>query len=276
MGNPVVLLFSTAGGDAGWVAEAQSFCAIHRVRSADEINGRIRLLCPHVMCFEFGRHDPAALALLLHTKQSHPSLPVLMITEERSEALAVWALRARVWNYLVKPVDMRELYCSILTLHESVTAANGPGARRMLRPDNRRHARVEAPEERNRAEAIVDKVRAYITQHLSEKISETELADRCAMSYFHFSRTFRRVAGVTMREYILRERINRAARLLLNAPDLSVKAVGFETGFRDLTHFARMFRRYHGVSPSEYRRAGAGNVLHAPLPVGPMPADGLG
>jgi AraC-like DNA-binding protein len=275
MGNPVVLLFSTAGGDAGWVAEARSFCAIHRVRSADEINGRIRLLCPHVMCFEFGRHDPAALALLLHTKQSHPSLPILMITEERSEALAVWALRARVWNYLVKPVDMRELYCSILTLHESVTAANGPGARRMLRPDSRRPARSETPPgDRNRVETIVDKVRAYIAQHLSEKISETELAQRCAMSYFHFSRTFRRVAGVTLREYILRERVNRAAGLLLNAPGLSVKAVGFEAGFRDLSHFARMFRRYQGVTPSVYRKAAAGNVLHAPSPVGPLPAGG--
>lgn len=271
MGNPVVLLFSTAGGDAGWVAEAQTFCAIHRVRSADEINGRIRLLCPHVMCFELGKHDPAALALLLRTKQSHPSLPILLITEERSEALAVWALRARVWNYLVKPVDMRELYCSILTLHESVTATNRSGARRMLRPDDRRHARVDAPEERNRAEAIVDKVRAYITQHLSEKISETKLADHCAMSYFHFSRTFRRVTGVTLREYILRERVSRAARLLLNAPDLSVKAVGFEAGFRDLSHFARMFRRYQGVAPSEYRRAAAGNAVHAALP---LRADG--
>lgn len=274
MGNPVVLLFSTAGGDAGWVAEARSFCAIHRVRSADEINGRIRLLCPHVMCFEFGKHDPAALALLLHTKQSHPSLPILMITEERSEALAVWALRARVWNYLVKPVDMRELYCSILTLHESVTAANGLSARRMLRPDSRRPARIEAPEKRNRVDTIVDKVRAYITQHLSEKISETELADRCAMSYCHFSRTFRRVAGVTLREYILRERIDRAARLLLNAPDLSVKAVGLEAGFRDLSHFARMFRRFQGVSPSEYRKSAGGNVLRAPPPAGPLSAEG--
>jgi AraC-like DNA-binding protein len=94
------------------------------------------------------------------------------------------------------------------------------------------------------------------------------------MSYFHFSRTFRRVAGVTLREYILRERVNRAAGLLLNAPGLSVKAVGFEAGFRDLSHFARMFRRYQGVTPSVYRKAAAGNVLHAPSPVGPLPAGG--
>ncbi|HSW51905.1 MAG TPA: DNA-binding response regulator [Sulfuricaulis sp.] len=274
MGNPVVLLFSAAGGDSGWVAEARRFCTVHRVRSADEIDSRIKLLCPHVMCFELGRHDPAVLALLQLTKQSHPSLPVLLITEERSEALAVWALRARVWNYLVKPVDMRELYCSILTLHESVTAAGASGARRMLRPEKRLRARVGAPPARNRAEALVDKVRVYVAQRLSEKILETELAQHCAMSYFHFSRTFRRVAGVTLREYILRERVHRAARLLQQAPGLSVKAVAFEAGFRDLSHFARMFRRYQGISPSEYRKAGAGCALHAPPPVGPMAAEG--
>jgi AraC-like DNA-binding protein len=225
------------------------------VRSPDELDGKIKLLCPHMMCFEFGGYDPSGLSLLLLAKQTHPSLPILMITEEHSEELAVWALRARVWDYLVKPVVIPELYASIMALHGLVTQPSARHARRMVSPGSLRSARSVPPNGQKRAEAVVAKVRAYITRHLSEKLSETELADRCAMSYFHFSRTFRRVVGVTLREYILRERINKAAKLLQSAPGIPVTKVCFEAGFHDLSYFARMFRRYKGVSPSAYRQA---------------------
>lgn len=266
MGRPVVLLIGTADGDSDWVDEMQAFCTVHRARSSGDLNGRIKLLCPHAVCFEFNQHDPEGLALLLRTRQTHPSLPILMITEEHSEELAVWALRTRVWDYFVKPVLVKELYCSIMKIH-GLKDANAPLEPRMRRPNDKLLARSSAADGRSRAEATVEKVRAYIARHLSEKISETELADHCAMSYFHFSRTFRRVTGVTLREYILRERIDKAAQLLSASPGISITAACYETGFHDLSYFARMFRRYKGVTPSEYRQAALASAGPTPSPV---------
>lgn len=277
MGGPVVLVVSPTGVDSDWVVAARDFCAVHRVHSADELNGRIKLHCPHALCFEFDKYDPTGLALLLRTKQTHPSLPILMITSEHSEELAVWALRARVWDYIVKPVLVKELYCSIMTIHHLVTAGNVPRAPQITSSGNRLLTRSFSPEGRSRAEVAVGIARAYIARHLSEKISGSELADRCAMSYFHFSRTFRRVTGVTLRDYILRERVNKAAQLLQSKPGLSVTTAGHTVGFHDLSYFARMFRRYKGVSPSVYRQtaqasatSGAedlGNVVYADRPM---------
>jgi AraC-like DNA-binding protein len=258
VGRPIVLLVNSSEVEPGWVAEAQAFCTVHRAMPTDQdIGARIKLLSPHVLCFEFGDYDPVGLALLARIKQAYLSLPILMITEEHSEALAIWALRTRVWDYFVKPVAIEELHWAITTLHAAVTETRQPASRRMVRPRSGERAYTPA-DDCTRAEAAVQKVRAYVARHLSEKISEAKLADRCAMSYFHLSRTFRRIAGMTLREYILRERIHKAAQLLAG-PGASVTTVCFEVGFNDLSHFARMFRRYMGTSPSEYRLA-AGHV----------------
>lgn len=255
MGRPMVLLMDSSNADSGWVAEAQEFCTLQRVTSEEQLDTRIKLLCPHVLCFEFGDYDPAGLALLARTKQAYPSLPILMITEDHSESLAVWALRARVWDYFVKPVTIEELRWAIMVLYGAATEARSQSSRRrMVRP--RAGNRAGTPSDgRTRVEVAVDKARAYIERHLSEKLSGEELAARCSMSYFHFSRTFRCVAGMTVRDYILHERIRKAAQLL-REPGSSITKVCFEVGFHDLSHFARMFRRYKGSSPSDYRHHG--------------------
>lgn len=259
VGRPIILLVNASDGEPDWVAEAQTFCTVHSVIPTDQdIGARIKLFSPHILCFEFGAYDPTGLALLARIKQAYLSLPILMITEEHSEAMAIWALRTRVWDYFVKPVAIEELHWAITTLHAAVTETRQATPRRMVRPRGRERAHAPA-DDRTRAEAAVEKVRAYIARHLSKKISEAELAERCAMSYFHLSRTFRRIAGMTLREYILRERIHKAAELLA-APGASVTTVCFDVGFNDLSHFARMFRRYMGTSPSEYRLA----AEHAP------------
>src|SRR4051812_29342829 len=62
-----------------------------------------------VVVFDFATPSRADLALLRSVKRRYTSVPILMLTEEHSEQLAVWAFRARVWNYFSKPVTLREL-----------------------------------------------------------------------------------------------------------------------------------------------------------------------
>ncbi len=63
---------------------------------------------PRVLCFDFNYPDRERLAMMQAVKRTHPSLPLLMLTIEHSEALAVWAFRVPVWNYLAKPVAVSE------------------------------------------------------------------------------------------------------------------------------------------------------------------------
>ena len=60
------------------------------------------------VCFEFDYPDQAALHAMKAIKQTHARLPMLMLTLDHSEALAIWAFRARMWNYFAKPLLQAE------------------------------------------------------------------------------------------------------------------------------------------------------------------------
>ncbi len=91
--------------------------------------------------------------------------------------------------------------------------------------------------------------------------SEIDLADAAAeagLSPFHFLRVFTRVVGVTPHQYLVRARLRRAARLLVEA-DSPVTDVAYESGFADLSNFMRSFRRAAGITPRMFRRQARGS-----------------
>lgn len=93
----------------------------------------------------------------------------------------------------------------------------------------------------------------YIHSHLAESIANRDLAARCNMSEDYFIRRFQAATGVPPNQYVLRCRVDRAARLLLTT-DASIEAVATQTGFRDRFYFSRVFRRLTGRPPAAFRR----------------------
>lgn len=67
--------------------------------------------------------------MMQRVKSEHPGLPMLMLTEYHSEAVAIWALRARVWDYIVKPVSVEEFSSRIADVVRLVTSRGGEGKR---------------------------------------------------------------------------------------------------------------------------------------------------
>ena len=123
-----------------------------------------------------------------------------------------------------------------------------PGSSRQ-RDEERRNAANAAA---NSAERAVAKAKAYVARNYAEKISAREVAELCNMSQFHFSRSFKRICGVTFSDYLLEVRIRKAVELL-SKPRATVTGACYEVGFRDPSYFGRIFKRYAGITPSEYR-----------------------
>ncbi|GLS17488.1 AraC family transcriptional regulator [Labrys miyagiensis] len=101
----------------------------------------------------------------------------------------------------------------------------------------------------------IGRVTSHIRRHLDQDLEVPALADIAGMSRAHFSRTFRTVAGVAPSEFVMRERMQLAARLLVNG-QLSIKAIASTCGFADPNYFAKAFRRTFAISPSEFRTTG--------------------
>jgi AraC family transcriptional regulator len=68
------------------------------------------------------------------------------------------------------------------------------------------------------------------------------------------ARSFRRTHGCTIGEYIRRRRIDRAIEQLKESPS-PLAEIALRNGFADQSHFCNLFRRYTGVTPSQFRRA---------------------
>lgn len=106
--------------------------------------------------------------------------------------------------------------------------------------------------------ARLERLRAYIDEHLDQRLSIAQLASVAAISPSHLKVQFRRAVGIPVHEYVIRQRVERA-RTLLTGSDLPVGAIALEAGFAHQSHLARAMRRVLGVTPGELRPRGRQN-----------------
>ncbi|MDN3558260.1 helix-turn-helix domain-containing protein [Halomonas maura] len=209
---------------------------------------------PFAACFHYDYPDQQGLGDLRKAKQAARSVPLLMITHAHSEELAIWAFRARVWDYFAHPLDLQRFMEVVKTLHDlrlgrTITEM----ALSPLEHSNRmpRDARLhyEAP---STQEAKLQQALEFIDHHLDGRFSQADVAASCGLSVFQLSRLFKRSTGCTFQDYLLKRRLEEAVRLLAN-PTVTITDICFAVGFRDLSYFTRTFHRQMGQSPSAYR-----------------------
>ena len=88
---------------------------------------------------------------------------------------------------------------------------------------------------------------------LEQPIALGQLAKVAGISARHLERAFRQSLGVPVHAYVLRRRISLAWELLLKRPALTVDEVSAKTGFSSSAHFATVFKRQLGCSPTGFR-----------------------
>lgn len=225
---------------------------VHRLILPASIDAEIARVRPDVLCFDFDFPTRQGLKTLQSVKQSHASLPVIMLTVQHSEALAVWAFRSRVWDYFVKPVPQRELDRCVGSLTEMLALRTAQQAsRKAAMPVSAipEENRIRGP--RGQGPLTLGPALSYVESSYRGKISSAAAAERCGLTPFQFSRLFKETYGLTFREYVLRFRIREACRLLKN-PNAQVADVAHLVGFGDPSYFGKMFRRFTNMSPSRF------------------------
>ena len=92
----------------------------------------------------------------------------------------------------------------------------------------------------------------YVRHHLSEQISVEKMAGEFFLSRPYLSSKFRQETGQTLTDFILKEKTEEAKRLLRYS-EKSLSAISAYLGFSSHGHFARVFKKYAGMTPGEYR-----------------------
>jgi YesN/AraC family two-component response regulator len=150
--------------------------------------------------------------------------PILILTGHGTEELVIRALRAKVNDYLKKPVNIRELHAALA---------------RLIHPD---HPRPDP----------VAQARHLMTEHAERPHTTASLAKDIGLSDRQLRRRFRRVYGKTPRRYLVEVRLQRTEELL-RTTDLGIEQIAQAVGYQNVAAFDRTFKRGFGVSPSELR-----------------------
>lgn len=100
---------------------------------------------------------------------------------------------------------------------------------------------------------LIRNVINYIEQHLSGELTLSVIAEEFGKNPSYLSTTFRKEIGDTLTNYVSRQRIQASLRYF-NTTTLSVAEVASAVGIPDFGYFSKLFRRYVGVSPREYKK----------------------
>ena len=92
----------------------------------------------------------------------------------------------------------------------------------------------------------------FIRMNLRENISLKNLSDKACMSSTSFYRFFKRELGMSPIEFIIKEKLKCAKKLLKN-PSIHINEVCYLSGFEDCNYFIRLFKKYEGITPKQYQ-----------------------
>lgn len=106
---------------------------------------------------------------------------------------------------------------------------------------------------KNQNNPLVEGVKNYIFSHLHENIKIDEIAASLHVNADYLSHLFSNHEGVTIKRYILQEKVCRSKNLLCYS-DFSLQEIAFYLGFSTQSYFTKIFREFVGMTPGDYRK----------------------
>ncbi len=110
-------------------------------------------------------------------------------------------------------------------------------------------------------EEIVERIELFMKRNLHRSLSRNELAAVGAISGSQLARVFQHVRGMSPLTRLTELRVQHAKELLLET-SAAISDICYEVGYHSFSHFAKVFRKHVGVTPSDYRHSG-GHVYRA-------------
>lgn len=195
---------------------------------------------PDIVISDIRMPDMDGLAFVAALREENIQAKVIMLSGYAEFEYARRALRLGVENYLLKPLDRREL-CDTL---EKIKAGL----------EKEREESGQEPERQEEIEySEISAIMADIENNYMKDFTLNDLAEKYSLSTSHLSGVIKRETGKTFTEHVAQRRIKKAEQYLRNER-YSVAEVGRMVGYHDYYYFTKWFKKLTGMTPSKYRR----------------------
>lgn len=101
----------------------------------------------------------------------------------------------------------------------------------------------------------IQRIIRHVVDHYNEPITLQDMAEMAGLSPMYFGSLFKQEVGMSFKRYLTSIRMNYAEDML-SSGEFSVNEVAIACGFSDVFYFSKVFKEYHGVSPSKITRFG--------------------
>lgn len=154
-------------------------------------------------------------------------------------------------DYVLKPVDYEELGSIIKKAIERIDNRNS---------QNLRH-NIDKPYICGLSCNMANKLQSdtvqiainYICNNLESNMSINDIAEVAHLNSQYFMRLFKKETGKSVLEFITECRINQAKRILEES-NMPIAEVALSVGYDNFSYFSKLFKKYEGITPSEYRK----------------------
>ena len=199
-----------------------------------------RRLEPTLIITDLKMPQMDGLEMLRALREEGCAAYVIILTAYDQFEYAQSALRLGAVDYLLKPFHDGELENAVNRLRSRMES--GPAA-----PET-----MGIPRKGDKSRYVLEAM-AYISKHYNEPdISVGTVAQSLNISEGYLSHTFKKETDYTLLNYLTRYRIHKAMELLKDCR-VKVYEVAEQVGYRDIAYFSATFKKYTGVTPSEYQ-----------------------
>lgn len=184
--------------------------------------------------------DPAMMRYYRHFSEVHQPLEELnyIFGEDARVRDEVARIIERIHDEMMEKATGYEIAASMHIKHLLLTLLRGD-TRGLLQA----HDSVDP--------GVMKPILEYVDHHLAEKIELEQVSHIAGMSYFYFSKYFKKAMGASFTDYVNRKRIAKAERLLVTSGS-SVGEIARAVGIENMAHFYELFKRFNDCTPKQY------------------------
>ena len=178
-------------------------------------------------------------------RSKHPGHVIIFLTAFDEFDYAKKAIAVKALDYLLKPVDEKEL---ILVLEEALRQVENESKENAS--ENKNFDNTEFSD--MKMSAIRTRISDYLESRYMDDISLSDIAGELKYSDAYFSKVFKKCFNKGFIVYLTELRIEKS-KILLEDIFLNIKDISAKVGFRDSNYYTKVFKRMEGLTPSEYR-----------------------